>query len=58
MGLYANKANVIAQGEDPGAVGAGAVWIDTTNDVTYFRNSNNTGWNLMGATLGDMLAVS
>ena len=58
MGFYSNKANVIAQGEDPGAVGAGAVWIDTTNDVTYFRNSTNTAWNLIGITVGDAIALS
>lgn len=58
MGLYSNKANVISQDTDPGAVGAGAVWIDTTNDVPYFRNSANTAWHKMGSTVGDILVFS
>ena len=58
MGLYSNKANVIAQDEDPGAIGAGAVWIDTTNDLAYFRNSANIGWLRMGVTLADIVGLS
>lgn len=58
MGLYSNKANVIAQDSDPGAVGAGAMWIDTSTDTVYFRNSSNDGWYQARRTVAEMMVYS
>ena len=40
------RREVYSQDTDPGAVGAGAVWIDTSGApaLIYVRNSTNTGW--------------
>jgi hypothetical protein len=39
------------QSADPGAIGAGKTWIDTTsgtgNWVTKIRNAANTGWEIV-----------
>jgi len=44
MGTFANTAQIYAQSTDPGAVGAGKQWNDTTNNRQYVRNSTNTAW--------------
>ena len=43
------------QDTDPGAVGAGKQWVDTTDDLYLLkvRNSTNTGWE----TVGDDTAI-
>jgi hypothetical protein len=35
---------IIVGPTDPGAVGPGKVWVDTTNQVVYYRNPGNTAW--------------
>lgn len=32
------------QSTDPGAVGAGATWLDTDSDTLYVRDEDDTGW--------------
>lgn len=45
---------------DPGAVGAGQYWLDTTSEpyVLKRRNGTDTGWIVVGATGGDAQAVT
>ena len=41
------------QGSDPGAVGFGSYWLDTSGSPPFAikrRNGTNTGWDLVGAT--------
>lgn len=40
------------QSGDPGAVGAGKLWLDTTTSpaVIKKRNSGDTGWDLVGGS--------
>lgn len=44
------------QSGDPGAIGAGKLWIDTSGGsgawVTKIRNDANTGWEIVGASSG------
>jgi hypothetical protein len=67
--LHKNSTDIhlaaVIQGSDPGAVGAGILWIDTSTSAPYQlkkRNAGNSGWDLIGGTLsnpmtsrGDML---
>lgn len=41
------------QSADPGAIGAGAYWLDTDTFALYRRNVTNDGWNAVGAGLND-----
>lgn len=36
-----------AQASDPGAVGAGYIWINTTTGDMSIRNTANSGWTLI-----------
>jgi len=52
---------IFAQTEDPGAVGAGAIWSDTNANITYRRNDTNTDWIPTTISLGtarQVLAVN
>ncbi len=39
----------IVTGTNPGAVGAGVMWINTTKRACLIRNAANTGWEVMNA---------
>ena len=50
MGLWTiTSQNVLAQNDDPGAVGAGVLWTDINANLTYRRNDLNTDWILIGS---------
>lgn len=44
QGTIVASSSFYAQGTDPGAVGAGSVWKNTTTELWYERNDANTGW--------------
>lgn len=44
MGTFANTASIFSQSADPGAVGAGKIWINSNTNRGYIRNSTNTAW--------------
>lgn len=49
------------QGTDPGAIGAGKYWLDTSTDphTLWLRNSANDGWTQIGAAGdGDITAIT
>lgn len=46
--LATNQTLVYVQASDPGAVGSGKIWFDTTNQIVKVRNSGNTDWNSFG----------
>jgi hypothetical protein len=48
MPAYPNHQDIrpaYVQTTDPGAVGAGVFWVDTSSFVLKVRNSGDTGWN-------------
>ena len=62
LDLPAASGHVIGyiQVDDPGAIGAGKVWIDISvgSNVPKIRNSANTGWDVIDPFLiyeGDIL---
>ncbi|MCH8127448.1 tail fiber protein, partial [candidate division KSB1 bacterium] len=44
MGTFESTANVVAQGSDPGSLGGGALWSNTTTETLFRRNDANTAW--------------
>jgi len=55
MGLFSSTGNVLAQASDPGSTGAGSIWSDTDNQVTYRRTDDNSQWVPIGSKVGDIL---
>jgi len=55
MGVFASTGNVLAQSSDPGSLGAGSIWSDTGNHVTYRRTDDNAQWVPIGSKVGDIL---
>jgi len=46
--IATGQALIYSGGSDPGAVGAGAVWFDTTASQTKVRNAGNSAWIILG----------
>jgi len=55
MGVFASTGNIVAQSSDPGALGAGSIWSDTDNHVTYRRTDDDAQWVPIGSKVGDIL---
>jgi len=58
MPAYPNHQDIrptYFQAADPGAVGTGVMWVDTTLPAPFvlkIRNSTDTGWDVVGASSG------
>lgn len=60
-GTHAVHPFAFKQSTDPGAVGAGKGWVDTSSGPPYslkIRNAANTGWDAVGATSGGTVAAA
>jgi hypothetical protein len=62
--LVAASAHVVGyvQAADPGAIGAGKVWVDTTDGILnyrmFVRNSGDTGWEAVERETSYMLTIT
>jgi hypothetical protein len=51
--VASGQALIYTGAADPGAVGAGALWSDTTNLQFKQRNAANSGWNILSMVITD-----
>jgi len=62
MPAYPNHQDIrpaYVQSTDPGAVGAGVFWVDTTPTfVLRVRNFTDTGWDMVGSASSPITAVN